>query len=95
MQKPGPSMVGGHVRLIQLALFVVYPGERAAACIVHQRAGRPVDSIRAFLQQNVAEVDEGKFWKAEHRCDPAVGVAHPCGGPAQLEAEPEQGSPVD
>src|SRR5690348_9086136 len=94
MQERGPAMAGGHVGLVQLALFVVHPGERAAVRVVHQRAGLPEDSVRAFLEQDVAEVDEGKFWKAEDRGDPPVGVVHPCGCPAQPEAEPEQGSSV-
>ncbi len=57
-------VVGGHVRLIQLALLVVHPGEGTAVCVVHQRSGLPVDSIRALLEQDVAEVHEGKFRKA-------------------------------
>jgi hypothetical protein len=87
-------VVGDHVRLIQLALLVVHPGERTAACVVHQRPGLPVDSIRAFLEQDVAKVHKGEFRKAEDRCDPPVGVVHPCGGPAQLEADLEQDSSV-
>lgn len=87
-------MVGSHVRLIQLTLFIVHPGKRTATCVVHERLRLPVDSITPLPEEDVAEVDEGKFRKAENRCDLPVGVVHPCGGPAEFETEPEQNCTV-
>ena len=45
-----------------IALLVVYPGERTAACVVHQRPGLPVDSIRAVhgLLQRILNAAEAQ-----------------------------------
>jgi len=87
-------VVGGHVCLVQIALFVVHPGEGTAVGVVHEGTGLPVDPVRTILEQRVAEVDEGEFGKAEHRGYPPVGVVHPGGGPAQFVVELKQRSPV-
>lgn len=83
MQKPRAVVVSDHMRLVEVALFVINPGEWTTVGALHQGIGLPVDSVGTVLEQGVAKVDEKK-----------LGVVHPCGGPAQLLADPEKQWPV-
>lgn len=87
-------MVGVDVRPVRCGLFVVHPGEGAAGGVLDQRRGLPVDPVGALLEERVAEVDVGEFGEAEGRCDPVVGLVHPCRRPAQVVFQPEQGTSV-
>jgi hypothetical protein len=84
------AVVGVHVRLVEVPLFVVHPREGPTVGVLHEGGSFPVDSVGAVLQQGFTEVDEGEFGKTEHRGDPPIGMRHPWSDPAQFVVEPEQ-----
>jgi hypothetical protein len=57
MERDGCVVVGSHVYMIRVALFVVHPSKRPACGVSHRRLGLPMNPIRALVEQDITEVD--------------------------------------
>lgn len=94
VEQGGRAVVGSHVCMVRVALFVVHSGERSAVGVLHQRFGLPMNAVRTLVEQGVTEVDERQLRQTEHRPYPLVRVTHPGCGPADLVAESQQHLPM-